>query len=62
MSIFFAIAIGAAFVGLFGLGIVLALSKKLRTDENSPFENLDEETKYSRRVHCDSYSAGNFHW
>jgi len=62
MDILIGIALGAAFLGMFGLGITLAMSKKMRTTEDSLFENLDEENMYSRKVHCDSYSAGNFHW
>jgi hypothetical protein len=62
MSILIGIALGVAFLSMFGLGIILAMSKELRTTEDSIFENLDEENMYSRKVHCDSYSAGNFHW
>jgi len=62
MDILIGIALGAAFLGMFGLGVFLAMSKKFRTREDTLFENLDEENQYSRRVHCDDYSAGVFHW
>jgi len=62
MDYLLAAAFVLAFLGLAGLGVFLAVSNKLRTTENSLFENLDEEHMYSRKAHCDEYSAGVFHW
>ena len=62
MNILIAIALGGAFLGIIGLGIFMLLAKKLMKTEDSLFENLDEEHAYSRKEHCDEYSAGVFHW